>query len=357
MVSENDKNTADKKNLIITRELSTLYDEKMSLGYWIHRYMTEYAGGKQNSWKYKLEDIKFFYCWYKSFKGHECILDWTRFTTNAYIESLKEAILTENTSRKHKGDRKWSNRSINRKVDHLRTFAKWSLINVPLHSNPFEQIKRLYTSPLEVKSISKKDIESLKSAAYNLIGIEVRKRDRIVKKTARPQRDCALFFTLLGTGMRIREVCELNVEQFIGRRLVKVRTKGDQERTISMTDESAEMLRNYIENERPNDAKAWGDCPSLFLSIPQTHKRRKDVDGRLNVRSARDVFYKIAKRAFGKEKGKEFYPHRLRHTMGDFMNRKGGITMVAKQLGHKNIVYSAVYATYSQKDIENAMDS
>ena len=360
------ENTADKKLMKLERgiwggktrgEMAAFDDESMSLRRWIGLYMTEYASGRPGTLNCKLSDLGTFYAWYVAFKGHDRITDWTRFTTNAYIESMKCAVVQEDSARKKKGERRWSSRTINRRVDHLRTFAKWAFARVPLHTDPFEKIKRLNTPPLKVQTINHKDMEALRSAAYNLVGTDMKKgKDRVLRETARPLRDRAIFFVMAGTGMRIHELCSLNLDQFRGRRFTNVRGKGDQEQEVSMTREASDILAEYVETERKKDDAAWGGSPALFLAIPQTQRRQEDVDGRLSVRAARNVFYKITRKAFGEEKAREFHPHRLRHTMGDFMNRKGGVTMVQKQLGHKNIAYSAVYAQYSQEDMENALD-
>lgn len=224
-------------------------------------------------------------------------------------------------------------------------------------------LKRLDVPLLQAKRISERDMLRLETAARNLVGTET-KRDRKrtalgqpeLRKSARPFRDYAIFALLRGSGLRVAALCALTLDQLKGRRLVKVKEKGSQERDVVISADAAEALRHYIETERVRDAEAWNGSRSLFLSVPLEARKRNDgLHGRMNVRTLRHVIAKIARKALGDE-GARIHPHLFRHHMGFLMNEKGGITAVQKQLAHRNIAYSAVYCQRTEEELERYLD-
>ena len=339
--------------------------DRNSLLWWMAKYFHEYATGTPRTLKFKAQDLKHFYEWYASFKGHDRIGDWSRATTNAYLDWLRKEKTAQSQGNKKAGDRRWANRSINRKLDHLKGFSKWIRAQVPspIPSNPMENIKRLDVPALEAKRISPEDLEALTTAALHLVGTECRldqKRfkhgEAPLRKTSRPFRDYAIFALLKGSGLRISEVCNLDLKQLKLKRLEKVITKGAQERTVVISQEAYQALKQYIESEREDDAKEWENPPALFLTIPQTGKLHKGADGRMSPATAWNVIKKIARRALGKDGARRIHPHLFRHHVGYVMNERGGITAVQKQLGHKNIAYSAVYSQRTEEELEGYLD-
>ena len=49
-------------------------------------------------------------------------------------------------------------------------------------------------------------------------------------------------------------------------------------------------------------------------------------------------------------------PHTARHAMGVFLNKKGWIPAVQRQLGHKNVQYSVQYARISRRELGEVLD-
>ncbi len=50
------------------------------------------------------------------------------------------------------------------------------------------------------------------------------------------------------------------------------------------------------------------------------------------------------------------HPHRFRHHVGYLMNERGGITAVQKQLGHRNIAYSAGYCQRTEDELAEYLE-
>jgi len=323
------------------------------------RYLSEHATGAPATLKAKGDDLKTFLEWFTWAYGGDSVERWNRAATNAFLQALQSA-------RDEAEKPRWANRSINRKLDHLRTFARWILAQVPcpLFADPMQGIKRLDVPLLQAQRISDRDMLRLETAARNLIGTETKRdRKRItlgtseLRKNTRPFRDYAIFALLRGSGLRVQAVASLNLEQVQGRRLVKVKEKGSQERDVVISSDAMEALRHYIETERPIDADAWNGGRSLFLSIPcEARKRNDGLKGRMDVRTVRYVIEKIARKALGDEGASRIHPHLFRHNMGFLMNEKGGITAVQRQLAHKNITYSAVYCQRTDEELEGYLD-
>ncbi len=95
----------------------------------------------------------------------------------------------------------------------------------------------------------------------------------------------------------------------------------------------------------------------MFLSVPaQAKNRNPDADGRMSPRSLFSVVRNLAADALGEGESKRIHPHLFRHHVGFLMNEKGGITAVQKQLAHRNIAYSAVYAQRTDDELERILD-
>lgn len=72
----------------------------------------------------------------------------------------------------------------------------------------------------------------------------------------------------------------------------------------------------------------------------------------MTTRALSYVIEKIADRA----QVDGVHPHRFRHHVGYLMNERGGITAVQKQLGHKNIAYSAGYCQRTDDELAGYLE-
>lgn len=342
--------------------------ERRSLGWWIVEYLTTYATGAPSTLRYKKEDLELFYSWFVWAFGSDDVAKWNRASSNLFVQTLAKETVKLAGRGKKAGEPRWSARSLNRKIDHLRTFAKWTASQVPppvAGGNPMQGIKRFDVPVLQAKRLSEKELIRLETAARGLAGTRIR-RDR--KRTelgvmetradARPARDLAIYKLLIGTGLRVAAVAKIDVSQFTGRRLLRVKEKGSQEREVVMSAEAAEAVAHYLRTERDKDAAAYGESgTALFLSVPcQAKNRNPDSDGRMSSRAIFSVVRRLAEDALGENEARRIHPHLFRHHVGFLMNEKGGITAVQKQLAHRNIAYSAVYAQRTDDELERILD-
>lgn len=340
-------------------------ENRKSLLWWISKYFLEYATGAPATLKYKAQDLKHFLIWFGNFFDHDNIISFSQAAANQYITYLSKETVTQKTPGKEIGAKRWANRSINRKVDHLKGFSNWLFAQVPtpIKHNPMKSIKRLDVPVLNAKRIPKNIMVDLKRAAQELDGTEKRrdesrfKNGRFpLKKTARPKRDFAILELLKGSGLRVGAICNLDLDQLGFRRLERVKEKGLQERNVVISKEAYDRIKTYIEFERNQDVEIWGEAPALFLSIPQTKQRNPDATGRMNSRSIRRIIDKIATKALGEVRKKEIYPHLFRHDVGHRMYEKGGLAATQGQLGHVNTKYSLVYAQKTDEELGDYLD-
>jgi len=150
-------------------------------------------------------------------------------------------------------------------------------------------------------------------------------------------RDMALVELLYATGMRVRELAELDLENVdLERGEVRVLGKGRKERVIPMHDAARQLVANYIDKERPIlAANACADGmvrEPLFLSVK---------GGRLSDRGVRRVVDRFFR---GLEGGKRISPHTLRHTFATHMLQGGAdLRTVQELLGHVDLSTTQIY--------------
>ncbi len=144
------------------------------------------------------------------------------------------------------------------------------------------------------------------------------------------RRNTALVLTLAFTGMRRSEVLGLRVADIdLRHRLVRVRGKGDKERTIPI----AERLM----------APLWEMCQG------------KKANGRVFIMSARSLYRVITRLA--RRAGLEgFHPHSLRHYFATRLVERGSAVRVIQELlGHADLSTTAVYLDVVPRHLRNAV--
>lgn len=140
-------------------------------------------------------------------------------------------------------------------------------------------------------------------------------------------RDIAIATTLLGTGIRVSELVNLNIRDINFRENhFKVTRKGQNEEIIYCNDEVISALRNYYEERIVIKGISGEHEQAFFLS---TQKKRMDE------KSVRNMIKKYTRKS-----GiiKNITPHSLRRTFGtNLYNEVGDVYLVAELLGHKSV--------------------
>ena len=259
------------------------------------------------------------------------------------------------------GSRQWSDRTINRVITHLKTFAKWvhGLRPFPL-GNPMSRIKAIpVTNSLEIeRALTTGERRRLLDASDLLLQIGglsksrrryVGEKERPRRKGYRPYRNRAIIYTLIETGMRRRAVTAVNIlDVDSDKRKITVEEKGGMRHAYQISREGVAAILDYIQKERGMDDEKW-NSPAVFLS-PCTNPHG---NGRLTVKVINQIWDDVCKVA--DVKGKT--PHSARHAMGRYiMEKTGNVAAVQRQLGHKNAAYSLQYARITDEELNVVLD-
>ena len=138
-------------------------------------------------------------------------------------------------------------------------------------------------------------------------------------------RDFAIITLLLTTGIRISELCALDVSDFdFASHSFKVLRKGGNEALLYFSEEASAALEAYIEHRKA--AVNYSTASPMFISMQNK---------RICVRALQELVHKYAKIAVPL---KNISPHKLRSTYGTMLYQNtGDIYLVADVLGHKDV--------------------
>ncbi len=213
-------------------------------------------------------------------------------------------------------------KGIARKLSSVRAMYKYYYKKEVIDSN--------ITTKLETPKIHEKPILRLDNqealALLNAVdtgeGLS-KSQQKYHKKTK--VRDYAIIVLFLTTGIRISELCALDVSDFdFKNNSFKVLRKGGNEVLLYFGAETSLALNLYIE-ERKTKANYSSDSP-MFLSLQKK---------RMSVRALQEIVKKYARIAVPL---KSISAHKLRSTYGTMLYKEtGDIYLVADVLGHKDV--------------------
>ncbi len=157
-------------------------------------------------------------------------------------------------------------------------------------------------------------------------------------------RDYCILTLFLNCGMRLSELCNIEIEKIKGDTLTII-GKGNKERTVYLNDASIAAIENYLKNR--NDLKATEEAKKyLFLSS----KYRP-----INKRSVEILVKKHIENAGFKDQ--KYTPHKLRHTAATLMYKYGNVDIRSLQniLGHENISTTQIYTHVDDETLREAV--
>ena len=145
-------------------------------------------------------------------------------------------------------------------------------------------------------------------------------------------RDMAALELLYGAGLRVAELCTLNIESLQPNSTVRVIGKGNKERIVPYGVPATRALMRYL---AVRSALTKKPTRALFLGVR---------GGRLDPRSLRDVVYRIAAEAGVPE----ISPHDLRHSAATHLLEGGSdLRTVQEILGHNSLATTQRYTHVS----------
>ncbi|MFQ6676951.1 MAG: site-specific tyrosine recombinase XerD [Fidelibacterota bacterium] len=166
--------------------------------------------------------------------------------------------------------------------------------------------------------------------------------DAVDRSAKLGKRDLALLEILYSTGLRVSEVCNLNLTGILfDFEMIRVIGKGDKERLVPLGKQALERLNDYIQKERPALSRKRETKGIVFLSRNSRPLTRMTV-------------YNILKKwcqAAGITK--KVSPHTMRHSFATHLLEGGAdLRAVQEMLGHVDISTTQIYTHLDKEHLK-----
>lgn len=161
------------------------------------------------------------------------------------------------------------------------------------------------------------------------------------------ERDYCILTLFLNCGMRLSELCGLNISDIRSDGSMRILGKGNKERIVYLNEACTTAIQKYLA-VRPNDGIKFEDRNALFIS--REHRRISNKTVQYIVKT------NLEKAGLG---GMGFSTHKLRHTAATLMYQHGNVDIrVLKDiLGHSNLGTTQIYTHVSDAQVRKAIDS
>lgn len=199
----------------------------------------------------------------------------------------------------------------------LSSFFSWLEDEDHIIKSPIRRIHKVKTGTVVRETLSDEQVEQLRDGCHCI-------------------RDLAIIDLLYSTGMRVGELCNLDIEDInFNERECIVYGKGNKERRVYFDAKAKLHLKKYLEQRRDSNPALFVslDIPSERLSIHAVEYRLRMLGRELNINKV--------------------HPHKFRRSMATKAIDKGmPIEQVQKLLGHQQIDTTMHYAMVNQINVK-----
>jgi integrase/recombinase XerC len=232
------------------------------------------------------------------------------------------------------GQRSYARRTIARKVSAVRSLLRWAVLHDLIGSSPAEDLGAPKLDRPLPKILKAEDAARLMELPPDDDPVGIRDR--------------ALLELLYGSGLRVAELCSLDLDDLELRHgTVQVTGKGRKQRRVPISDDARAALQRYLDGSRRSfleAGRAHTSTPALFLN-----KRGR----RLDPRSVRTSLSRYAT-ADGLP---PVSPHGLRHSFATHLLDAGAdLRVVQELLGHENLATTEIYTHVSTERLREVYE-
>lgn len=161
-------------------------------------------------------------------------------------------------------------------------------------------------------------------------------------------RDTAMLELLYATGMRVAELCGLDVDDLdLGRASARVTGKGNKQRVVPFGDAAADAVEQWLAHGRDelvSEKTTGAAARALFLGVR---------GGRIDQRQVR----RIVERAAADTGAGALTPHGLRHSAATHLLEGGAdLRVVQELLGHSSLQTTQIYTHVSAERLKEVFN-
>lgn len=213
-----------------------------------------------------------------------------------------------------------------RKLASVKAFFGYMEFEEVIPDNPIKKIKTKFQEPKMLpRTIPVKAIEKILAAAYGKLALA-----KTVYASCAAHRDIAIIELLFATGMRVSELCSLNVDDVnLDDGNIRIMGKGAKERMLQVGNiEVLTALRKYAGVRQPSSCKS-----DVFF----VNKLRS----RISEQSVRFMIRDCCKQA---SIAMHVTPHMFRHSFASLLLEENvDIRYIQRMLGHSSIQTTQIY--------------
>lgn len=215
--------------------------------------------------------------------------------------------------------------SLSRRASAVRNFGRWLEHRGIVQSDPASRL----SSPRSDKTLPRVLAADQTAEILHNLEVGAEEEDPIAL------RDLAMVEFMYGTGVRVSELCRLNIGDLdFARQTVTIRGKGNKQRVVPFGESAVRALKRWMDVGRP---------------VIADHGHHKDADqavflgkrgGRIDPRQVRTVVHQ----ATSTVTGGDVSPHALRHSAAtDVLEGGADLRVVQEMLGHASLATTQIY--------------
>lgn len=216
----------------------------------------------------------------------------------------------------YREERKVSDRTLNNARAFISAFFNYLEFEDVIKCNPVRKTKPV------------KEIKKLK-ASFTELQVEQ------MRECAKTDREKAIIETLNTTGVRVSELCNIDIKDIQDGAAV-IKGKGNKERTVYFSDKALYYIRKYIESRHDGSS-------ALFVNEKKTKGEYSRVTKGTVEKMIREIGKKVDVRA---------YPHKFRRTVATRGGNKGmPIQEIQALLGHSKLDTTMIYCNVADANV------